>query len=90
MYQSTEKLTIAQFWEIKKQIDTEVARLGWSKDYCKDYILKHYSKRSRLSMTDSELRNLLDRLQHIGTPTEKDSLPVPKNNRREKRRRRQK
>ena len=56
-------MTLVDFWELKHQIDDEVARLGWSKDECTAYIQKHYNKRSRLVMTDEQLFHLRDTLR---------------------------
>lgn len=61
------KQNTINFWQIKHQIDDEVKRLGWSVDYCKEYIQKHYGKRSRLVMSDSELTQLLAKLRTIKT-----------------------
>ncbi len=55
------------FWNLKHQIDDEAARLGWSKQECKAYILKHYGKDSRLKMTDDELIDLLKNLKSLPT-----------------------
>ncbi len=59
-------MTATEFWEIKHKIDDEVARLGWSVDYCKRYIEFHYGCRSRLVMTDTQLVHLYDTLRSIG------------------------
>lgn len=55
-----------EFWELKHEIDDEIARLGWSKDECIAYIQKHYQKRSRLAMNDYQLKHLLSQLQLKG------------------------
>jgi hypothetical protein len=49
------KMTRAEFWEIKKEIDKEVERVGWSKEKCIAYISNRYHARSRLAMTDDQL-----------------------------------
>lgn len=56
-------LTITDFWAVKKQIDAEVTRLGWSTATCIAYIQKHYGKPTRLVMTDEQLLHLLDTLK---------------------------
>ena len=53
------------FWGIKHAIDTEVARLGWSKQKAKAYIQQRYHKNSRLYMSDEELLNLLQALRNL-------------------------
>ena len=52
---SNKSLTIPEFWEIKKEIDREVERVGWSKEKCIAYIYDRYHVRSRLAMTDDQL-----------------------------------
>ena len=43
-------------WEdIKKEIDCNMQRLGWSEKKGKDYLIKRYGKSSRLNLTDAEL-----------------------------------
>ena len=59
-------MTATKFWEIKHKIDDEVARLGWSVDYCKRYIAYHYGCRTRLTMTDTQLVHLYETLRSIG------------------------
>ena len=80
------KLTASQFWEIKHQIDDEVARLGWSKAKCKSHIKTVYGASSRLSMTDEQLFDLLAYLRNLSATQIVPSLSRP--TRREKRRRR--
>ena len=58
-------LTSTEFWDLKHQIDDEVKRLGWSTEECIVYIKKHYSKRSRLVMTDEQLFHLRDTLRSL-------------------------
>ncbi len=64
--QNQKPMTAAEFWEIKHKIDDEVARLGWSVDYCKRYIEFHYGCRSRLTMTDTQLVHLYETLCSVG------------------------
>ena len=66
MMNNQKPMTATEFWEIKHKIDDEVARLGWSVDYCKRYIAFHYGSRSRLTMTDAQLVHLYDALRSIG------------------------
>ncbi len=43
-------------WEqIKEEIDSNMKKLGWSKKQGKQYLIKRYSKTSRLHLTDAEL-----------------------------------
>ena len=66
MTQNPKPLTETEFWEMKHQVDDEVARLGWSVDFCKRYIAYHYGCRSRLTMTDDQLVHLYDTLRSVG------------------------
>ena len=66
MTSNPKPMTAAEFWEIKHKIDDEVARLGWSVDYCKRYIAYHYGCRSRLVMTDTQLVHLYETLRLVG------------------------
>jgi hypothetical protein len=52
---TNKSLTITEFWEIKKEIDREVDRVGWSKEKCIAYIYNRYHVRSRLAITDDQL-----------------------------------
>ena len=74
------------FWKLKHQIDDEVKRLGWSIEECKDYIQKHYGKRSRLVMTDAQLKHMLCQLWYLGHD-DKSEVTKSKVNRRKRRRR---
>ena len=56
-------MDLTEFWTIKHQIDDEIARLGWSKLYCKQFIICMYGCRSRLDMTDQQLQDLLQQLK---------------------------
>ncbi len=66
MKNNQKPMTVTEFWEIKHKIDDEVARLGWTVDYCKLYVAFHYGCRSRLVMTDAQLVHLYDTLRSIG------------------------
>jgi hypothetical protein len=57
-----------EFFKLKHAIDDQVARLGWSKERCIVYIKERYKVRSRLSMTDDQLRHLLQVLSNMSTP----------------------
>ena len=59
---TNKKLTLTEFWEIKKEIDREVERVGWSKEKCIAYISERYHALSRLAMTDEQLTHLRDTL----------------------------
>lgn len=60
------------FWAVKKAIDAEVARLGWSKDKCIEFIKFHYGCRTRLVMTDIQLTKFLATLKSLPTPGDKN------------------
>lgn len=79
-------MPLTDFWKLKHQIDNEVARLGWSTEECICYIQKHYNKRSRLVMSDPQLKHMLSRLMLMGH----DDKPVlvVKKSRKDRRRRR--
>jgi hypothetical protein len=64
-------LTIAEFWEIKKEIDREVQRVGWGKEKCIAYISSRYHARSRLAMSDYHLIHFRD---HLKTLPDKKAL----------------
>jgi hypothetical protein len=56
-----------EFFALKHAIDDQVARLGWSKERCIVYIKDRYGVRSRLSMTDEQLKHLLKSLSSLST-----------------------
>jgi hypothetical protein len=58
-------LTITEFWQVKKEIDKEVERVGWDKEQCLAFITKRYSALSRLSMSDWQLTHLRDYLKTL-------------------------
>lgn len=73
-----------EFFALKHAIDDQVARLGWSKERYIVYIKDRYGVRSRLSMTDEQLKHLLKTLSRMKPhPTSGKS-----NNRLDRRRRR--
>ena len=80
-------LNATEFWDLKHQIDDEVARLDWNKDECIAYIQKHYNKRSRLVMTDEQLYHLLSALKAIqpGELTQNLLTPQARSRRRKRR-----
>jgi succinate dehydrogenase flavin-adding protein (antitoxin of CptAB toxin-antitoxin module) len=51
------------FDELIEQTDREIKRLGWTKEQGRDYLLQAYGKRSRLMLTDEELREFLHYLK---------------------------
>ena len=59
------------FFALKHAIDDQVARLGWTKKRCIVYIKDRYKVRSRLSMTDEQLRHLFKTLSKMPTPISK-------------------
>jgi hypothetical protein len=73
-----------EFFALKHAIDDEVARLGWSKERCIVYIKNRYGVRSRLSMTDEQLKHLLKTLSRLSTQSISEKL----NNRLGRRRKR--
>ena len=72
------------FWQIKHQIDDEVKRLEWSTDYCKEYIKKHYGKRSRLVMSDIELTQFLAKLRTISSSENTNQVSMKRKARRKR------
>jgi hypothetical protein len=58
----------AEFFKLKHAIDDQIARLGWSKERCIVYTKDRYGVRSRLSMTDEQLKHLLKTLSNMSTP----------------------
>jgi lipopolysaccharide biosynthesis protein len=72
-----------EFFALKHAIDDQVARLGWSKERCIVYIKERYGVRSRLSMTDEQLKHLLKTLSRLRIQPPSDKL----NNRLDRRRR---
>ncbi|MGL6343355.1 MAG: hypothetical protein ACRC80_29975 [Waterburya sp.] len=75
-----------EFFALKHAIDDQVARLGWSKERCIVYIKNRYGVRSRLSMTDEQLKHLLKTLSKMSTPAISTN-PSTKADRRRKRKR---
>jgi hypothetical protein len=63
-----------EFYRLKRAIDDQVARLGWTKERCIVYIQNRYGVRSRLSMTDTQLRHLLQALSSMSTHTTSEKL----------------
>ncbi len=62
---TNKKLTLAEFWQIKKEIDREVERVGWSKEKCVAYINERYHCLSRLAMSDEQLIHFRDYLRSL-------------------------
>lgn len=82
---NNKKQQATEFWRLKQAIDDEVKRLSWTTDQCIAHIQKHYQARSRLTMTDEQLQDLLDFLTRLSKP----QTTVPKlKTRKEKRKRR--
>ncbi|MBW4535561.1 MAG: hypothetical protein KME09_16615 [Pleurocapsa minor HA4230-MV1] len=75
-----------EFFALKHAIDDQVARLGWSKERCIVYIKDRYGVRSRLSMTDEQLKHLLKTLSKMSTSIV-STKPSTKVDRRRRRRR---
>jgi hypothetical protein len=74
------------FFALKHAIDDQVARLGWSKERCIVYIKERYGVRSRLSMTDDQLKHLLQVLTNMSTPQASTKSRSVADRRRKKRR----
>lgn len=75
-----------EFFALKYAIDDQAARLGWSKERCIVYIKDRYGVRSRLSMTDEQLKHLLKTLSEMSTSAI-STKPSTKVDRRRKRKR---
>ena len=71
-------LLVNQSWNLKHQIDDEVVRLGWSKDYCKQYIMCEYGCRKRKDMTEWQLQDFLRELKSLPTPKRSRNLLTAK------------
>ena len=82
MPENQKPLTVDEFFEIKHQIDDEVARIGWSVDKCKRYIVYHYGCRSRRTMTDNQLLHFLAFLQSVKSKPVTQKLLTRKKRRR--------
>lgn len=52
------------------QIDTEMMRVGWSKEQGRDYLKTTYKKRSRQQLSDDELLDFLSYLQSLPSTVE--------------------
>jgi hypothetical protein len=52
------------------QIDTEMMRVGWSKEQGRDYLKTTYKKRSRQQLSDDELLDFLSYLQSLPSAIE--------------------
>ena len=57
-----------EFFALKRAIDDQVARLGWSKERCIVYTKDRYGVRSRSSMTNDQLEHLLKTLTKMPSP----------------------
>ena len=51
------------FNKVKQLTDIELKRLGWTKEYGRNYLKKKYAKSSRLQLTDGQLLDFLNHLQ---------------------------
>lgn len=58
-----------EFFALKQAIDDQVARLGWSKERCIVYTKDRYGVRSRSSMTNDQLKHLLQVLTKMPSST---------------------
>jgi hypothetical protein len=75
-----------EFFELKHAIDDQVGRLGWTKERCIVYTKERYGVRSRLSMTDDQLRHLLQVLTNMSTPQTSTKSSTQADRRRKKKR----
>lgn len=77
------------FWKLKRRVDSEIKRLGWSEEEKNKYIQKHYAKRSLLVMTDIQLRHMASRLWFLGrdsdTPAIEQKIVADRKRRRKRR-----
>ena len=71
-----------EFFALKQSIDDQVARLGWSKERCIVYTKDRYGVRSRSSMTNDQLKHLLQVLTKMPTPVSTKSSTKPDRRRR--------
>jgi hypothetical protein len=75
-----------EFFKLKHAIDDQIGRLGWSKERCIVYVKERYGVRSRLSMTDDQLRHLLQVLTNMSTPVKSTKSNTQADRRRKRRR----
>lgn len=69
-----QKQPVIDFWRLKHRIDDEVARLGWSNNRCRAFIINRYGKINRLVMTDDELIDLLETLQRLSSREQDEAV----------------
>lgn len=86
MKKTSQEQQATEFWRLKQAIDDEVKRLGWSTEQCILYVQKYYKTRSRLTMTDEQLQDLLDFL--VGLSKTQTTTFKNKSQKRKKKRKR--
>ena len=64
-----EMVSSSKFTQIKQKTDIEIKRLGWTKEYGRDFLKSHYGKRSRLHLTDEQLLEFLQYLESQPSPS---------------------
>lgn len=75
-----------EFFALKHAIGDQVARLGWSKERCIVYIQDRYKVRSRLLMTDEQLKHLLNTLSKMSTSATSTEVSTKVDRRRRRKR----
>ncbi len=60
---------IYEWDEIKASIDREMARLGWTPSFGRDYLKAHYGKRSRMLLSNEELLEFWNQLKSLPSGT---------------------
>lgn len=64
----TAEVEAIDFNEIIQKTNTEIKRLGWTKDEGRDFLNSRYGKRSRLKLSDEQLLEFLHYLEKLPTP----------------------
>ncbi|MEH1781744.1 MAG: hypothetical protein V7L26_22060 [Nostoc sp.] len=66
----TNEPTYPNFRDLMNKTDTEMQRLGWTKDQGRKFLEESYGVRSRLLLTEDELDNFLLYLQLTDSPAQ--------------------
>ena len=65
----TENVEEINFNEIKHKTDLEIKRLNWTKEDGREFLKSRYGRRSRLQLTDQQLKEFLQYLENQPTPS---------------------
>jgi hypothetical protein len=75
-----------EFFALKQAIDDQIARLGWTNERCIVYTKDRYGVRSRSSMTNDQLKHLLQTLSSMKIHATSEKLSSRVDRRRRRRR----